>query len=205
MDKNYKKAQSTHYRIAVTLTSSLSVDVKYLDLTRGVASMLAKNNFGLVYGGTAYGMMLELGQSYKSKGGVDLVGVMAKDLMSVTKGYVAFDGLDEKYIMPTMEDRKRRIIEKADAFLILPGGYGTVEEIGTILGGRVNKLFDKPIAFLNLDGFYNELFDFFRTLKNLKFSKIDYTEACFVGTNISDILAYYKDYEKSELLDKFVD
>ncbi|MFZ1522882.1 MAG: LOG family protein [Candidatus Saccharimonadales bacterium] len=199
--KIIKKAS---FRVAITLTSSLHVDKKYLELTRQVATALAVNNIGIVYGGTAYGMMLELAKSYKDGRGTDLVGVMAKDLMKVTKGYVAFSGLDEQYLMPTMEERKSTIIEKADAFLILPGGYGTVEEIGTILGGRVNKLFDKPIAFFNLDGFYDDLFSFFHCLKKQKFSKIDFRDACIVSESMDEILSYYRDYKKSELVDKFI-
>lgn len=199
-----KIAQKKSFRVAITLTSSLHVDKKYLDLTRQVATTLASNNLGVVYGGTAYGMMLDLAKSYKDGGGTDLVGIMAKDLMKVTKGYVAFDGLDEQYLVPTMEERKSTIIEKADAFLILPGGYGTVEEIGTILGGRVNKLFDKPIAFINLDGFYDDLFSFFSMLLETRFSKIDYRDVCLVSDSMDKILSYYRDYKQSELVDKFI-
>ena len=149
-------------------------------------------------------MMLELAKSYKKSGGSDLIGVIAKDLMKVTKNYVIFEELDEKYLVPTIEERKKTIIEKADAFLILPGGYGTLEEISTILGGRVNKLFDKPIAFLNLDGFYDNLFSFFSIVKKEKFSKIEYQELCFVSNSIEDIILYYKNYKKHELVDKFI-
>jgi cytokinin riboside 5'-monophosphate phosphoribohydrolase len=192
------------YRIAITLTSSLGVDEKFLNLTRGVAATIASHGLGIVYGGTAYGMMFELAQSYKSAGGTDLVGVMAKDLMAVTKGYVPFDELDTSILVDTMEERKRVIIEKADALMILPGGYGTLEEIGTIIGGRVNKLFDKPIAILNIDGFYDELLSFFEKLYSERFSKIAHTDYCFVSDRIEDVLEYFSNYQPSELADKFV-
>lgn len=89
---------------------------------------------------TDYGMMSELAKAYKDASGNDLTGVMAKDLMAVTKGYVAFNGLDEKIpAKETIDNRKHRIVFESDAFIILPGGYGTFEEISEIIGGKLNK------------------------------------------------------------------
>lgn len=190
--------------IAITLTSSLKVGDEYLKLTRDAAVLLAQNDFGIVYGGTAYGMMLELAEAYKQAGGKKLIGVMAEDLMKVTKGYVAFDQLDEEHLLPTMEDRKRKIIDEADGFLILPGGYGTFEEIGSIIGGRVNKLFDKPIVVYNPNHFYDELLSFFSSLHKKKFTKIDVDDVVFVTQDLSEALDHFKSYKKSELEDKFV-
>lgn len=199
-----KESEKKGFRIWITLTSSLSVDKKYIDLTHRVASKIAEKKLGIVYGWTAYWMMLELAISYKSNWGADLVGVMAEDLMKSTKWYIAFDQLDEKHIVQTMEDRKKLIVEKSDWFLILPGWYGTIEEIGTIIWGKVNKLFDKPIAIFNLDGFYDKLLSFFSMIKKDKFSKIDYKDICFVSDNMEDILIYFKNYKKTELSDKFI-
>lgn len=199
-----KGSEQKRFRIWITLTSSLDVDKKYIDLTHEIASKIAEKKLWIVYGWTAYWMMLELANSYKSNWGTDLVGIMAEDLMRSTKWYIAFDQLDEKHIVQTMEDRKKLIVEKSDWFLILPGWYGTIEEIGTIVWGRVNKLFDKPIAIFNLDGFYDELLSFFSMIKKDKFSKIDYKDICFISDNMEDILIYFKNNKKTELSDKFI-
>ncbi len=191
-------------KVGITLTSSLSVGQEYIDLTREVAERLAREKMGIVYGGTDYGMMSELAKSYKDAGGNDLTGVMAKDLMAVTKGYVAFEGLDKSYLEETMDDRKHRIVAESDAFIILPGGYGTFEEIGEIIGGKVNKLYDKPIAILNYDGFYDTLIKFLGEMQQKNFSKVPLSEFVFVSDNLDEILDYFKNYQTKELADKFV-
>lgn len=190
--------------IGITLTSSLSVGQEYINLTEEVARTLANKQFGIVYGGTDYGMMSTLANSYKQASGNALTGVMAKDLMAVTKGYVAFDGLDQTYLEDTMEDRKHRIVEQSDAFIILPGGYGTFEEIGSIVGGKVNKLYDKPIAIYNYNGFYNKLLEFLDEMQQKDFSKIPITEFVFISDNLDDIIKHFEGYQPKELLDKFV-
>lgn len=191
-------------KIGITLTSSLSVGQEYIDLTRQVAERLANEKMGVVYGGTDYGMMSELAKAYKNAGGGDLTGVMAKDLMAVTKGYVAFEGLDKSYLEETMNDRKYRIVAESDAFIILPGGYGTFEEIGEIIGGKVNKLYDKPIAIFNYGGFYDTLIKFLDEMQQKDFSKVPLTEFVFISSDLNDILDHFKNYQVKELADKFV-
>jgi uncharacterized protein (TIGR00730 family) len=129
---------------------------------------------------------------------------MAKDLMRVTKGYAASDKLDASFMEETMEDRKRRILELSDAFIILPGGYGTLEEIGSIIGGKANKLFDKPIAFYNHQGFYDTFLAFMAEMHRKHFSKIPTANLALVSQDMSEILAYFRGYQQKELADKFV-
>jgi len=190
--------------IAITLTSSLNVGEQYIDLTRRVAAKIAQSNHGIVYGGTAYGMMLELAKSYKEAGGNNLIGVMAEDLVAVTKGYEAYPNLDETYIVPTMSERKDKIFDTADGIIILPGGWGTFEEFVTMAGSKVNKLSDKPIAILNQDGFYDTLIKFFDELQEKEFTKIAFQDVVYVSDDIDDILSYLASYKAIELEDKFV-
>ena len=191
-------------RVGITLTASLEVGQEYIDLTRKIASYLAEKGVGIVYGGTAYGMMITLGETYKQAGGKDLNGVLAKDLMRVTKNYVAYEGLDHTYIEETMEDRKRKIADLSDALLILPGGYGTFEEIGTIVGGKANKIFNKPIAFYNYKGFYDKLLGYFDDIHAKQFSKISPDQLVLPSTDMDEILDYFKNYKAIDLVDKFV-
>ncbi|MES2630992.1 MAG: TIGR00730 family Rossman fold protein [Patescibacteria group bacterium] len=190
--------------IGITLTSALDVGEEYIDLTEKVATKLAINGHGIVYGGTAYGMMSTLASAYKAAGGQSLTGVMAKDLMAVTKGYIAFDNLDTSFLEETMENRKHRIVEQSDAFILLPGGYGTFEEIGSIVGGKVNKLYDKPIALYNYDGFYDTLIAFLDEMQSKAFSKIPITEFVFISDDLDEILNHFTTYQQKELVDKFV-
>lgn len=190
--------------IGITLTSALDVGQEYINLTERLAKRLAHDNHGIVYGGTAYGMMSTLASAYKAAGGTKLTGVMAKDLMAVTKGYSAYENLDATFLEDTMEDRKHRIVEQSDAFILLPGGYGTFEEIGSIIGGKVNKLYDKPIALYNYNGFYDTLIAFLDEMQHKAFSKIPITEFVYISDDLEEILTYFASYQQKELADKFV-
>lgn len=190
--------------IGITLTSSLEVDQAYIDLTDEVASRLAHEGHGIIYGGTSYGMMKKLAEKYKKENGKYLCGVLAKDLIAATKNYEKFPNLDQEYLVETMEARKMKIVSLSDAYIILPGGYGTFEEIGTIIGGQVNKLYSKPIAFYNFKGFYDNLFKFLEEMYQLKFSKIQPNEVFFSSDNLDSILSFFQSYSSKELKDKFV-
>lgn len=192
-------------KIGITLTSSLHVGQEYIDLTHKVAAALAGKKHSIVYGGTAYGMMLELAQTYKDSGGTELIGVMAEDLMAVTKGYEKFAGLDVSHLMKTMGERKEKIMGLSDAFIILPGGYGTIEELADIVGGKVNKLYDKPIAVYNYDGFYNTLATFFGELFKKEFSKVRFEDVVHISDNLDDILSHFESYTTVRIADKFID
>jgi uncharacterized protein (TIGR00730 family) len=192
-------------KITISLTSSTKVGEEYLELTKAVARELAERGHAIVFGGTSYGMMKVLAESYKDAGGKELIGVMAEDLMKVTKGYVAYEGLDEKHIMPTMEARKKKMADLADAFLILPGGYGTLEEVGSYLGGNVNKLYSKPFAFYNHKGFYDSFVGFLGEISDKKFSKVAPGEVSIKSDNLNEILEYFENFKEIEVEDKFVD
>lgn len=191
-------------KIGITLTSSLSVGQEYINLTRTVAEILAREGFSIVYGGTEYGMMAELAKSYKEAGGTELIGVMSEELKSVTKGYKAFENLDKTIWTNQMGERIRTISDISDGFVILPGGYGTLEEIMSIVGGKANKIYDKPIIVLNHSHYYDTLLSFFDEMQKKQFSKIKIQELVHVCENPDDIVNYFKSYSQTILPDKFV-
>lgn len=191
-------------KIGITLTSSLSVGQEYIDLTRSVAELLAKENFGIIYGGTEYGMMKELAEAYKQAGGQDLTGVMSRELQRATQGYKSFAGLDQAFWVETIGERVRAISEKSDGFIILPGGYGTLEEMSIIIGGKANKLYDKPIAILNYDGFYDRLIEFLDDMCRKSFSKINVRDIAHIAGSTDSIVTYFKNYSAAQLPDKFI-
>lgn len=191
-------------KIGLFLTSSMSVGQEYIDLTRLMGQRLARENFGIVYGGTDYGMMKELAVSYKEAGGSDLAGIMSKELESVTKNYKAFEHLDQSFWEDRIIDRVRKINDLADGFVFLPGGYGALEEMMSIIGGKANKLHDKPIVLYNYDNFYDKLLEFWREMHNKQFSKIAIEEIVYVCCQPDDVINYLKTYSPKVLADKFV-
>ncbi len=191
-------------KVGITLTSSMDVGQEYIQLTEEVASVFAKKGYGIVYGGTSYGMMKRLAEVYKENGGIDLTGVMAEDLIAATKNYEKFGKLDQEFTVKTMEDRKRKIITLSDAYLILPGGWGTFEEIASIVGGVANKLYSKPIAFYNYKNYYNSLFRFLEEMYKLKFSRVRPDQTYFSSDNLNEIIYFFENYSSKDLPDKFV-
>ncbi len=191
-------------KIGITLTSSLSIGQEYINLTRIVAEILAKNNFSIIYGGTDFGMMGELAEAYKAAGGKELIGIMSKELQGVTKNYKTYSKLDVAIWEDRIIERIGKINDLADGFIILPGGYGTLEEMMSIVSGKANKLHNKPIVILDFNGFYKTFISFMDEMCEKKFSKINIKELVHICESIDDIVDYFKSYKEVPLPDKFV-
>lgn len=117
---------------------------------------LAQRDIGLIYGGAKVGLMQAVADACLVNGG-RVIGVIPHVLVDLE---VAHDGLTELHVVDTMHNRKALMGEKADAFIILPGGFGTMEEMFEVLAWQTLKLHDKPVCMANIDGFYNHLLDF---------------------------------------------
>ena len=191
-------------KLGIFLTSAIEIDQRYVEQTKSLAELLAKDGHEVVFGGTAYGLMRVLADSYKEHGGKKLIGVFAKDLMVVTKNYLKSDKLDEACIEETMAGRKQKMMDLSDGFIVFPGGYGTMEEITAIVGGKVNKLYDKPITAFNIGGFYAHLEQQMQHAYEEKFSKISPGEVILFSDDLAHILSYMENYKKHELKDKFI-
>lgn len=111
---------------------------------------LARRQIALVYGGAKVGLMGVIANAVLEEGG-RVVGVIPKALVSKE---IAHDGLAELYLTETMADRKTRMIELSDAFLAMPGGFGTYDELFETLTLAQIGLHDKPNALLNTNGFF---------------------------------------------------
>lgn len=191
-------------KLGILLTSSLAVGGEYIELTKLVSNKLAEQKIGIVYGGTEYGMMKELAVGYKNAGGPDLTGVMSRELESVTKNYKVFDGLDSIFWENKIVERTRKISDISDGFIILPGGYGALEEMTSIIGGKVNKLHNKPIVLFNYNNFYDKFLLFLEEMHARSFSKISFADVVYVCDDLDDALNYFKTYSSNIIPDKFV-
>ena len=143
--------------VAVFCSSSDNIPKVYLDAARDLGEALALQGMTLVYGGGNNGLMGMLSATIAERGG-RIVGVIPERLRG--RGY-AFKGADEMIVTDGMRERKAVMEERADAFIGLPGGFGTLEEMLEILTLRQLGFHDKPIVFLNIDGFYDDLFHLF--------------------------------------------
>jgi uncharacterized protein (TIGR00730 family) len=115
--------------------------------------MMAKNNVALVYGGASIGVMGAIADAVLLNGGV-VIGVIPKTLMAYE---IAHKNLTELHIVEDMHQRKKMMYDRSDAFLSLPGGMGTLDEMFEILTWSQLKLHNKPCFIYNFMGFYDSL------------------------------------------------
>ena len=142
-------------RVCVYLSSSDGVP-EYVTAIRELADALVRRQVGLVYGGAHRGLMGVLADRVLERGG-EAHGVIPRALVDLE---VAHTGLTEQHVVDTMHQRKAMMFSLADAFIVCPGGFGTLEEAFEILTGLQLGYHGKPIVFFDVGGFWTGLGDF---------------------------------------------
>jgi len=143
-------------RICVYCGSSTGSRPEYRKTAEELGCYLATNNIGLVFGGSDLGLMGMLADSVLAAGG-EAIGVIPKALMARE---IAHTGLTELRVVGTMHARKALMSELSDAFIALPGGYGTMEELIEMLTWSQLGIHKKPCAVLNIHGYFDGLMEF---------------------------------------------
>jgi len=142
--------------VAVFCASADGARPIYREAAMELGRALAARGVGVVYGGAKVGLMHAVAEGALAAGG-RVIGVIPTVLVDLE---VAHQGLTELHITETMHTRKALIGERADAFIALPGGFGTFEELFEVLAWQTLKLHTKPILLLNTNGFYDKLLAF---------------------------------------------
>jgi uncharacterized protein (TIGR00730 family) len=169
--------------LCVYCASSDRIDPKYAAAAEELGRELVARGWGLVYGGGKTGLMGAVARGTKAAGG-KVVGVIP-EFMKARE--LAFDEADELVTVITMRERKLLMETRADAFVTLPGGFGTLEEIMEILTLRQLDVVKKPCVFFNQDGFYDELIKLFEKMLAEKFFKPSNMDLFRVATSVPDI------------------
>ncbi len=142
--------------LAVFCASAHGARPEYRAVADELGRTLALRGLGLIYGGAKVGLMGAVADAALAAGG-HVVGVIPHVLVDKE---VAHQGVTELHVTSTMHTRKALMAERADAFLILPGGFGTFEEMFEVLAWQTLKLHSKPVVLLNVAGFYDKLLEF---------------------------------------------
>ena len=140
-------------RICVYCGSSLGHNNDFQRAAKRVGQVLASNKITLVYGGGNVGLMKEVADGVLEEGG-KVIGVIPRKLMELE---LAHPGLQELYVTDSMHQRKYLMAQLADAFIALPGGWGTLEELAEITTWAQLNYHHKAIGLLNLHGYYDSL------------------------------------------------
>lgn len=144
-------------RICVFCGSSSGNDASYRSAARDAARAIVRAGYGVVYGGGRIGLMGELADAALAAGG-EVVGVIPAALARVE---IAHDGLTRLHVVDSMHERKALMARLSDAFVALPGAFGTMDEFCEILSWRQLAIHDKPIGLLNHRGYFDRLLDLF--------------------------------------------
>lgn len=149
-------APSSPRNIAVFCASADGANPIYRKVAGELGKALAVRQISIIYGGAKSGLMQAVADAALANGG-RVVGVIPEVLVDLE---VAHQGLTELHVTSTMHTRKALMSERADAFIVLPGGFGTLEELFEVLAWQTLKLHAKPILLLNINGFYDRMLRF---------------------------------------------
>jgi uncharacterized protein (TIGR00730 family) len=156
-------------RVAVYCGSASGSDPAFLDEARRLGTAIAAAGLGMVYGGASVGLMGAVADAALA-GGAEVIGVLPEILSG---SEVAHNGLSRLEIVKTMHARKARMVHLADAFLILPGGYGTLDELMEIVTWKQLRLHAKPCVLINTNHYWNGLLAFLDTAVQAGFLKAE--------------------------------
>ena len=176
--------------ICVYCGSNTGAHPAYADKARALGRQLARDGIALVYGGGNVGLMGVVADAVLANGGQAL-GVIPQQLVDWE---VAHRGVTRLEVVDSMHARKQRMFELSDAFVALPGGFGTLEEIFEMLTWRQLGLGNKPCAFLDVGGFWQPLVTMLDTMVRERFLHADQRGDLWHGEDIDALLAWMRGY-----------
>ncbi|KAF2340932.1 LOG family protein [Flavobacterium tistrianum] len=177
-------------RITVFCASSFGTEKIYEEQAVALGKTLAEQNIELVYGGANVGLMGAVADGALNAGG-KVIGVLPNFLRSKE---IAHLGLTELILVESMHERKTKMNDLCDGVIALPGGFGTLEELFEMLTWAQLGLHKKPIAVLNVNGYYDSLIELLQTMTEKGLLKEVNREMLLVSDNIDDLLDQMKNY-----------
>jgi hypothetical protein len=180
---------STIKRLAIFCGSKTGTKALYAQHAKELALLLAKFGIELIYGGGRNGLMGIVADTVMEKGGI-VKGVIPQVLKSWEHQH---EGISELLVVEDMHVRKRKLYELCDAVVILPGGFGTLDELFEVLTWNQLSIHDKKVFMLNSDGFYNHLIAHLRHLSEEGFLYGHIEEQLTIIREPNDIIDHLQD------------
>ena len=176
--------------ICVFSSSSNAINEVYFHEAEQLGKLIANGNHTLINGGANVGLMEAVTIAASVAGG-KTIGIIPEKLIGRS---LASENSHEVIITPDMHNRKVRMRDISDAFIALPGGFGTLEEILEVITLRQLEYHTKPIVFINTNNFFDNLFKQFEVSYNEMFAKDIYRELYFVAQNAEEAMEYIVNY-----------
>lgn len=174
----------TELKVCVFCGSRAGNDPAYTDAAHAMAHELARRNMQLVFGGGGTGLMGETART-ALKLGVPVTGIIPTFLINQE---TPVEDLSELKVVTDMHERKAKMAELSDLFVVLPGGIGTMEEACEMITGNWIGLYNKPVGFLNVNGFFDAFFAFLKDAVNAGFMPKPCYERAIVDSTASGLI-----------------
>ena len=176
--------------ICVFCGASFGGDPAFAEAATETGRLMAEGGHRLVYGGGSVGLMGAVARGARAAGG-EVIGVIPEQLVTWE---VAHKGLTRLEVVANMHERKMRMFDLADAFVALPGGFGTLDEMFEMLTWRQLGIGDKPCAFLDVDGFYAPLLQMIDRMVAERFLHPEQRADLWHGEDIDAMLEWMRSY-----------
>lgn len=177
--------------ICVFCGASSPADPVYLGAMHALGDEMLRRGLGLVYGGGRVGLMGVVAERVLFGGG-PVIGVIPHQLQ---RREVAHLGVTELIVVDTMHERKAIMYDRSDAFVVMPGGFGTLDEAMEILTWKQLGIHDKPIVFVNVAGYFDGLAMFFDRAIRDGLLKAEYAPLYHFVADVPSLFAYLEGYE----------
>ncbi|WP_163324122.1 LOG family protein [Draconibacterium mangrovi] len=185
--------------ICVFCSSSNAINEKYFEAAQNLGELIGNSGHSLINGGANVGLM-EAATIAASKAGAKTVGIIPERMIGRS---LASNNSHEVIITTDMMERKAQMRDMSDAFIALPGGFGTLEEILEVITLRQLSYHHKPIVFVNTNNFFDNLFKQFEVSYVELFAKDIYRQLYFVAETPEEAMKYIENYEEVELDSKW--
>jgi uncharacterized protein (TIGR00730 family) len=176
--------KKTNPCLCIYCGSSIGKDPIWSKSSRLLSEMLSARAYDLIYGGASIGIMGEVADAFL-RGGSRVTGVIPETLASRE---IAHEGLDELIITMSMHERKATMADRADAFIALPGGYGTFEELLEVITWNQIRIMDKPVILFNVNRYFEPLIAMFAKAEEEGFVRTHPKPYYFIAENEQDVL-----------------
>ena len=170
-------------KICVFCSANQQIDNEFFTMTEELGTWAAKNGHSIVYGGVNQGLMECLGKATKEAGG-QTIGIIP---MVVEKSGRMSDYVEIEIPCDNLTDRKQLMMDQSDAFIALPGGIGTMDEVFTVAASATIGYHDKPLILYNMKGFWNPLIAFLDDLKAKGMIRGDWRDIIKTADSIEEI------------------
>lgn len=182
-------------KICIFCGSSMGFDPIYREKARELGQAMADKQCELLYGGGSVGLMKIIADVMMERK-CKVTGTITDHLMDMDVGY---NDIDELIVVDSMAERKKILEEMADGFIAMPGGFGTMDEFFEAFVLSQLRVFDKPVALYNVNGFYDDIIHFIKHSTDEGFIRREHAEGLIVSDNPQELLEMMEHFQPTDV------